>query len=251
MSLLDCSKYTSTLMHDIRQLVEATGVWLHFEYLCGRNVLFSESYLAYPIGQYLKARFGDHLYPEYVHPVLASLRSGRGDKPRIDFAVIDDTERIKFAVETKWLNTSTSLTEQIIRDLVRLELLVDRYETTAVFVLAGQQRDLENMFTTAKFAPHPEHRNSRPLLSIEPAHVGRTVWLNTRSLYRKELFKRALERFQGIPIYNGINITRTGPFPKDANLDHYVAYGWRINKRDNGRSCPEELFNYKDKASSI
>lgn len=100
-------------MRPVRKLVEAINSWLDFEVMCKREGLFSECYMAYPIGQFLSAYYKHNLTAEYLHPILAPLKAGRGDKPRIDFAVIDDNEQLVLAIETKWLSSSQTLVRDI------------------------------------------------------------------------------------------------------------------------------------------
>lgn len=126
------------LMKRFRKLVEAVSSWLHFEAMCRREALFCESYIAATIGQFLSARYGYSLHIEYPHPVLASLKLGRGDVPRIDFAVVNDSNQIEVAIETKWISTSSSLIRDIVRDLVRLELLYHNQGTQAYLLVAGK-----------------------------------------------------------------------------------------------------------------
>lgn len=53
-------------------LPRAVTSWLTFESACNRQELFSEYYLAKPIGEYLQANTVGILKSEYDHPVLSS-----------------------------------------------------------------------------------------------------------------------------------------------------------------------------------
>lgn len=156
-------------MKNARALVETIGSWLHFELLCGREELFSERYLSYPIGQFLSNRHGNALRAEYPHPILSEARERRGDKPRIDFAVLDSEDNVEVAVETKWLGASTqpvpgTLIPAVIRDILRLELLASHFDTAAFLIMAGRKRDFKRLFGSAAFAGHSDHPQSRELL---------------------------------------------------------------------------------------
>lgn len=213
----------TTDQKNLRKLVEAVGLWLQFERLCRRQELFSESYLCYPAGQFLQARYASQLRTEFEHPVLAPLRTGRGDKPRVDFAVMGGEGTPTIAVETKWLNSSSDLTVQTIRDLVRLELLAHEYGTQCLFLLAGTRRDLRSFVTQKHFLAHPEHANSRTLLPHEGRRESASLWLDTRTQYRHSLLKKSLERFKGIEIARAIVLHRIGPYPAEGVLNSYMA----------------------------
>lgn len=111
----------------LTKLVHAVGAWVYYEQLCQRQELFSEQYLTYPAGQFLQAEYGNKLRTEFIHPILGALRQGRGDKPRVDFVVVNDEDRPIVAVETKWLNSSPDLHAQTLQDLVRLALIERGY----------------------------------------------------------------------------------------------------------------------------
>ncbi len=230
---------------DPQRLVEAVAAWLEFEQLCYRTGLFSESYLTFPIGQFLQSRAGDRVRTELEHPVLAPLKTDRGDKPRVDFAVVREDSTVEFAVETKWRSKTPTLVVQLIRDLVRLEMIVHEQDARAVLILGGLSRKLLGLFETKAFSRHPKKPNSKPLLPVEEATVGTTLWLDTDVKYRRALFISALRPFVGRFISRGINITRLGPFPRDARKNQTVVYGFRVNRRDNGRFLPEDVFPIK------
>ena len=137
------SKYFSATR--ARKLLEATAAWLHFEKMCYREPLFGERYMSYPIGQFLNARFGNKVRSEHVHPALARVIEGSGGKPKIDFAVVDDNEQMKIAIETKWVSGSSTLARDIVRDIIRLELLAHE-GAKALLVLAGCNRDMNYLF---------------------------------------------------------------------------------------------------------
>src|SRR5262245_44980490 len=102
--------------------------------MCKREDLFSESYISYPIGQFLTAHYASSLKAEYPHPRLAPFKTGRGDKPRVDFVVADEQNNIEIAIETKWLSSSTTLVRDVIRDVIRLELLIQNATTKSYLI---------------------------------------------------------------------------------------------------------------------
>ena len=208
-----------------RQLVEAVGSWLHFEAMCGRTELFSEQYLSYPIGQYLSGKYGDMLRTEFPHPVLSQLRIGRGDKPRLDFAVLND-DKIRLAVETKWLGPTSSL-ESILRDLVRLELVAAHSHATTYFILGGTKRSLQSFFSTKTFQAHPEHTESRALMPVDHNNT-RALRLDPAPKYRAELFAKSFVKLKGIDLPRVFVLQRTAPFPTVVKAAQFQIYGWRV-----------------------
>ena len=157
---------------DPQRLVEAVAAWLQYEQLCKRVGLFGESYLTYPVGQFLQAREPNGLRSEYPHPILTPLQGTRGDKKRVDYVVLRNDGTVDLAVETKWRNKSNSLLESIVQDLVRLELLASTHGATSVLIFGGLLNRIEDLFTTKAFLAHPDHLNSKPLLPIEEKRVS-------------------------------------------------------------------------------
>ena len=51
-------------------LADGVGSWLQYEHACGHSGLFSEKYLAQPVGHILSARSGNRALAEYIHPIL-------------------------------------------------------------------------------------------------------------------------------------------------------------------------------------
>jgi len=164
---------------DPQRLVEAVAAWLQYEQLCNRIGLFGESYLTYPVGQFLQARGPKGLRSEYPHPILTPRQGTRGDKKRIDYAVLRDDGTVEFAVETKWRSKSTSLLESIVGDLVRLELLATAHRATSVLVLGGLLNKTEDLFNNKAFLAHPDQPNSNPLLPVETNRVNGALWLES------------------------------------------------------------------------
>ena len=225
------------------KLATALNSWLTFEQMCKRESLFNESYLAYPIGQFLSSRYGAALVSEYPHPILTPLKEGRGDKPRIDFAVLGKDGNIELVIETKWLSSSRSLIRDIIRDLVRLELVVHAQGAEAWLILAGKGSYFDLISGNSKFKGHPSHIGSDPILPHGCSKSGR-LRLNPPAKFRREILEDALRPFVGIELTDCIHITRFGPYPPDATPSGYVTYLWRVDKRKNtARFLPETIWN--------
>jgi hypothetical protein len=153
------------------------NAWLTFEQMCKREPIFSESYLAFPIGQLLSARYGAALVSEHPHPVLAPLMTGRGNRPRLDFAVLRQDKSVELAIETKWLSSSPTLQRDIIRDLVRLELVAHAHSAEAWLVVAGLANEFGVLVGKPKFLGHPSHIGSDPIL---PHAAILSIWRTRR-----------------------------------------------------------------------
>jgi hypothetical protein len=105
-------------------LAHGVGSWLQYEQACGHSGLFSEKYLAQPIGHILSGRSGNRALAEYAHPVLVKTARGPGRRPAIDFAICNPYPKVEIGVESKWIGKTRPDVESIVWDLMRLELLV-------------------------------------------------------------------------------------------------------------------------------
>jgi hypothetical protein len=219
------------------------NAWLTFEQMCKREPLFSEAYLAYPIGQLLATRYGNALVSEHPHPVLAPRKTGRGDKPKLDFAVLRADGSIELAIETKWLSSSPSLQRDIIRDMVRLELACHSQNCDGWLIVAGKSSDFQQLVGAAKFQGHPSHVGSDTILPHGNSRDGR-LRLNPPAKFRRDMLDTALTPFAGLDLADCIHVTRFGPYPVDAPANGYVTYLWRINgrRRHQARFKPEAVY---------
>lgn len=119
---------------DPQQLARAVTCWLEYEAAIGREDLFDESYLAYPIGAFLQARSGSKVVPEAIHPVLAS--AGRGRKPSVDF-VVTAGDIWEWAIETKFINDARDFADELFADILRLECLIERFPAVRRLLVAA------------------------------------------------------------------------------------------------------------------
>jgi hypothetical protein len=226
------------------KIAAGLNAWLTFEEMCGRSALLSESYLTYPIGQLLAARYGQRLVAEHPHPVLSSSRTGKGDKPRLDFAVLRPDKTVELAIETKWLSSSPNLQRDIIRDLVRLELVIQAHRAEAWLIVAGVSSDFEKLVGTAKFKGHPKHVGSDPILPHGFSRTGR-LRLNPPAKFRQAMLKRALEAYPDVDLTDCIHTTCFGPYPADSSGKRYVTYLWRVDPRtERGRFTLSSVAAY-------
>ena len=221
---------------DPRSIVQAIGSWLSFEILCKRYELFSERYMTYAIGQFLRERYGHHAKTEYHHPVLAST-STVGAKPKIDYVVLNDAQdSIELSVETKWYwNLDVSL-EAVIRDLIRSELVVNQGPSTnAYFILAGGSDKLSSFLDSDIILGS---QGSIPILAKQKGEAGK-LQLNPPTRETKTAVKNAIEKFTGHKLPIEIETGNFAKFRSVAQGDDGVpvkknavsVYGWVIRKR--------------------
>jgi len=232
-------------MHNPRILVEGAASWLHYENICRRDHMFDETYLRYPISQILQTYYGNKVKIEYPHPLLSHISGKKGDKRRIDFVVLNDSDQIKLALETKWVNSSKYLIESLISDAIRLEMLASEFGTTAFIILGGGKGVMQKFSCQKKNTPHPENPNSNPLLPFQKDHFT-SVRLNPPSKYRWKILKKACEPYIGMEIPNGLFFKRTVFYPEHFDgTKKFMLFGWRVESRRN-RECffPESVFDY-------
>lgn len=208
----------------LRRLTEGVGAWLQFETHCNRRGLFSERYLSWPIGQILGAVYGSHVLAEVKHPILASAKSGRGAKPRIDFGVLDDQKKIKVAVESKWIGRSVPSVESVLWDIVRLELLVDA-GAIGIFLLGGTRRSLEAFFKREDFTA-PANYSHRP--RILPPRAATPYLFHPAKEYRWPLHKAIFRDWQESPFAEKVMLRPTPASPAKCTSDQYQVQGWEV-----------------------
>ena len=102
--------------------------------------MFSEAYLAHPLHQLLNNAFPGRVHAAVVPPVLAAQHKEAGKKPRVDFAVLSDDGPFEVVVEAKWVSESHALLRDILRGVVRLDMLMPTHAKETLLILAGQGR---------------------------------------------------------------------------------------------------------------
>lgn len=230
-------------------ITEALEYWLNFEALCKRYELFCEAYMAYPIGQYLRERYSNNLRTEYPHPIMEQLKTGSGDKRRIDFVVVGEKNKqtqktsIELALETKWCSGKKFNLANIIKDIVRLELIANEYNASCYFILAGRKKHLQRVFKMKQFGGDGDTNN---LLAIG-SEKSSILKIYPPPNMRKKILKNALKPFRSLKIANTIKINRLKPYASDeTSIDKILVYGWRIVKRKSiHRFEPKDIFDYK------
>jgi len=213
-------------MNELRLITEGIGAWLHYEFCSNRSRLFSEKYLAPPIGTILSSIQPDGVHAEFEHQVLSSTMKGPGRRPAIDFVVSSSYPTPRVAIESKWIGKSAPQVHEVMRDLIRLSLLCSKFNTTCYFVLAGRRRRLEEYFCLPEFAG-PQTARGKPILSTV-SNRQHAVSLTPDPSYRVALLKKCFARFSDIQVPQRIISRRTEPFPHNAKSVEYQVYGWQI-----------------------
>jgi len=105
-----------------QKLSEALPAWLSYQLMCGRKTLFSESYLAQPIGEVLRLEHNGDVHAEYDHPTIVS--PGRGRPRQIDYVLLGEYKGyLSAGLEVKWVGNSPLSKQRLVDDLLRLECL--------------------------------------------------------------------------------------------------------------------------------
>jgi hypothetical protein len=214
------------------QIAEGLAAWLRFEKRCGREQMFSESYLAHPLAQLFRHRYVGRIVTEFEHPVLSNLKTGPGNKPRIDFGIGGVGNVLDVAVETKWLSHSPTLLPDIVRDLVRLDLLVPNHAQSGLLMVAGRTKDFNRILESETFLGPPHIRGAKPLLPID--NSVRSLNLRNPPAYRRAFIGKVLSAFKATSVSERIPIVCAGPFPLDARMSDYQVYVWALRPLSGG-----------------
>lgn len=213
-------------MNELRLITEGLGAWLHYEFCGNRSQLFSEKYLAPPIGTILSSVQPHTVYAEFNHQILSSSMKGPGRRPAIDFVVSSSYPTPRIAIESKWIGKSSPQVHEVVRDLVRLALLCSHFDTKCYFVLAGRRRRLDDYFAQADFAG-PGTKRAKPILSTT-SNRQHAISLTPDPPYRIQLLKKCFARFTNIQVPQRVITRRTDPFPYNAKSVEYQVYGWEV-----------------------
>lgn len=233
-------------MYLIRRISEGLGAWLHFEFCCDRSELFSERYLSVPLGIILSSAGEGDAIAEFKHPVLSKHMNGCGRRPAVDFVVCKDYPTPKIAIETKWVGDSGLSVDSIIWDLIRLSLLHIEYGTTCYFVLGGQRRLLDKLFSSKDFLGHNNSNRLRPILNTTNNHFC-SLNLVPADHWRVPLLR---DVFKGWPAElscpQSIVTKRSEPFPVDPPISRYQVYAWEVSYANSkGSFMPAENKYYR------
>jgi hypothetical protein len=214
-----------------KRLTGGVGAWLNFEAACDRTALFSEKYLAHPIGQILNAASGGRTLAEYQHPVLAPIKTSAGRRPEVDFVVVDDDRKVIVAVESKWIGATTPAVDKIVWDIIRLEMLAN-IGVQCFFVLGGKRKKLEALFGHAAFDAKDNRGYRKPLLRHDN-NVLHATPLGPTVEARRPMLRKLFADYQQFEFPNVIHSRRSAPFPSDPNTSAFQVYTWEIKSTPN------------------
>jgi hypothetical protein len=210
-----------------RRLSEGVGSWMHFEYLCRRSGLFNEHYLTVPVGQILSAVFGERVHSEFEHPILGPLMKGSGRRPSLDFVYCDPYPEIRVAVETKWAGSKHATVENIVWDLLRLELIANRFGAVCIFLLAGKRSALIDLFNDRDFAGPPHTPGRAPILREKSNGMSKLSLLPDKPS-RIPMLRSVFIRCQDIPVPHALYTRRAEPFPSECRGKNFQVFAWEV-----------------------
>lgn len=215
-------------MHAARILAQAAGAWMQYEFSCGRAALFNERYLSVPIANALYAIYKSEVHAEYLHPVLAPNKSGRGRRPEVDFAVIRSYPDVQCVVESKWVGANGLRAEDVIWDLLRLELIAGHTGAKAFFILAGKRRHLEAFFNSPAFLGKKDARGKfRRLLKLDARRNAR-IRTDSPPKDRLKIFQKLLSAYPDVSFGSRVTTSVGHRYPEDCPTFQYQAFAWEV-----------------------
>jgi hypothetical protein len=214
-------------MNYAKLLAHGVGSWLQYEQACGHSGLFSEKYMAQPIGHILSGRSRNRVLAEYTHPILSAGSSGPGRRPAIDFVVCDPYPQVKVGVESKWIGKTRVTIEDIVWDLIRLELLAHHQKAQCYFVLGGKRRNLDDLFDNPAFVHGSTNRQRKPLLRHDN-NVIHTISIGPIDKRKLGMLDPFFDRYPDLAFPFRIVSRRSAPFPEDQVINGYQVYVWEV-----------------------
>lgn len=212
----------------LRKITEGLGAWLHYEYCCDRSELFSEKYLATPVGALLSSSRVGQIFSEFEHPILTEKMSGPGRRPALDFVVCKEYPVPSIAIETKWIGGTTISVDSVVWDLVRLALLNLQYGTTCYFLLGGKRRNLKLFFGSKHFKGSAEP-GSMPVLRTR-TNFPSALPLTPVNRHRIPLLRKVFDGWPAtLQAPTKILARRTAPFARRTAVSQYQVYAWEIS----------------------
>lgn len=231
-----------------KRLTNGVGAWLNFESACDRTSLFSEKYMAHPIGQILNAASPGRTVAEYAHPVLAPAMTSRGRRPEVDFVVLDPHAQPLVAVESKWIGSTTPSVDKILWDMIRLEMLAT-LGIDCLFIIGGRRKKLEALFAHPAFDATDNRGQWSPLLRHDHNLIHSTT-LGPTVEARRALLRKIFANYQQFEFPHAILSRRTAPFPADPKSSVFQVYAWEIKSPKNRMPFkPERSPQYRQSSS--
>jgi hypothetical protein len=226
-------------------IAQAVGAWLQYEFACGRSTLFNERYISVPVANALHSIYKDQVRSEYLHPVLASAKTGPGRRPEVDFALVRNYPTISCVLETKWCGKNGLTAEDVLWDLLRLELIAHDSHAPAFFVLAGRRRHLETFFESKAFlGTKTADGKYRRLLKIDHRRGG-NIRIDSPNLERGKILKRLFSDYQQVSFSSRVATSMPRIYPKECPTFQYQAYAWQVLTLPVPRFLPANNLAYR------
>jgi hypothetical protein len=209
-----------------RRLSEGTASWLLFEFHCQRGDIFSEKYLATPVGQILASRYEGRIKTEENHPVLAGVGLV-GRPPQVDFVVTKADGSYAVVVESKWAGRSTISISQLLWDLLRLELIAYQSHAECYFVLGGFKKKVQPLLGQTHFGLHPVN----PITKKQKTNIS--IRIENLSDSIRAVLRKRMQNYPTVQFPNVLSCDFPHYYPTQGNNMTFQVYTWRVrpNKR--------------------
>jgi hypothetical protein len=195
-------------------------------------MLFNERYMSVPIANVLYVAYKQDVHSEFLHPILAPEMKGRGRRPEVDFAVVEDYPKLSCVLESKWLGPNGLSAEELLWDLLRLELIAHHTRADAFFLLAGKRRNIERFFKSKAFLGKEKNGKYRRLLKLDARRNAR-IRVDNPPKDRIEVFRKLFRPYQNVSFSSRITTSICHFYPKDCPTFQYQAYVWKVIKPSN------------------
>lgn len=228
---------------DPQSLARATASWLEFELRCDREELFSEAYLAHPIGQVLNATTTDGVSTEEPHPLPAMNTPGRrGAKKCLDFAVFRRGSTVLTdVIETKFATAKGPSNQEIADDLCRLELVNQPGQQPArYFLVAGRYANVLDSVINAQV--NIGGGRAAVFGTVLPSAVGTelTVEVDGSTGSLRELWKRFYNEL-GIAWPARFKVSLAANWPPAPDRGDMCCYVWEVGRQQNRIESPAPI----------
>lgn len=137
-----------------KRVAEGVTAKLAFDYACHRGHSFGETHIHAIVNEVLTANIHpaeSRVHAGFPHPRLG--RPGKGRKPEIDFAVLERASgAVLVAAEVKWAGSGHCTPCNVLKDLIRLQIIADAHPSTdCIMVIAGHRNSAQRLFSDPLF----------------------------------------------------------------------------------------------------
>jgi len=225
-------------------LSEGVSSWLRFEHHAGREELFSERYLALPIGQILQHCLTGKVFAEDQHPTLAT--TGKvGRPPQLDFVVKNSAGKVTLVVESKWAaNAGVSIVD-VIWDCIRLELAANYYNCEAVFILAGTRERVDAVLKSKSFSTTNSRLERTNILELHGSGKSSVKINSFENGYAVRLHK-IFRNYPNILWPSELNCGSGTQIPNASTANSYTAVVWHISPASKQKRRPFQPLSEDD-----